>query len=266
MGSERPGTGIPEALVESDGPVVRFTIDRPAKLNAINEPVERALCDAVDRLERDPARRVLVIRARGSYFSAGYDVSYRVDDAHDGGGGALRRRYREVHDLFDRIERVEKPVILAAQGPCLGGALELALSCDFRIAADVASFGFPELKLAVLPGSGGVSRTTRLVGPAWARWRVLAGQTVDAATAHRIGLVHAVVPAAELDRTVEALAASLAELPAEAVGLAKLTIDLCDALERGSGRDVERIANSLLMPSQEHKQRVEAFKSRRRGE
>lgn len=128
-----------------------------------------------------------------------------------------------MHDLFDRIERVEKPVILAAQGPCLGGALELALSCDFRIAADVASFGFPELKLAVLPGSGGISRTTRLVGPAWARWLVLAGQAVDAATAHRIGLVHAVVPAAELEVTVERLAASL-----------------CDVVERGSGRDVER--------------------------
>jgi len=159
MHIESPGPGVPEALVETDGPVVRFTIDRPAKLNAINEPVERALCAAVDRLERDPALRVLVIRARGAYFSAGYDMHYRVDDAHDAGGVALRLRYREVQDLFDRIERVEKPVILAAQGPCLGGALELALSCDFRIAAEVASFGFPELKLAVLPGSGGVSRT-----------------------------------------------------------------------------------------------------------
>jgi enoyl-CoA hydratase/carnithine racemase len=104
------------------------------------------------------------------------------------------------------------------------------------------------------------------VGPAWARWLVLAGQTVDAPMAHRIGLVHAVVPAAELDGAVEALAASLAALPAESVGLAKLTIDLCDAVERGSGRDIERIANSLLMPSAEHRQRVEAFKSRRRGE
>ena len=255
-----------EVLVETAGPVLRFTLDRPAKLNAINEPVERALSEAVERLERDPALRVLVIRARGAYFSAGYDMQYRVGDAPEGDGVALRRRYREVHDLFDRIERVEKPVILAAQGPCLGGALELALSCDFRLAADVAAFGFPELKLGVLPGSGGISRTTRLVGPAWARWLVLAGQRVDAATAQRIGLVHAVVPADELDSAVDALAASLAELPADAVGLAKLTIDLCAASDRASGRDVERIANSLLMPSAEHKQRVEAFRSRRRGE
>lgn len=256
----------PDALVESDGPLLRFTIDRPAKLNAINEPVERALREAVERLEQDPALRVLVIRSRGRYFSAGYDMRYRVGDAPADDGVALRRRYREVHDLFDRIERVEKPVILAAQGPCLGGALELALSCDFRLAADAATFGFPELKLAVLPGSGGISRTARLVGPAWARWLVIAGQTLDAAAAQRIGLVHAVVPPAELDSAVDALARSLAELPAEALGLAKLTIDLCAASDRASGRDIERVANSLLMPSHEHRQRVDAFRSRRRGE
>ena len=250
------------AHVDRDGAVLTLTLSRPDALNAINADIERALGDALSTFESEPDLRVFVIRARGEYFSAGFDVEHRVDDDHDRSGVLLRRRYREIHDLFDRVERVEKPVVLAAQGPCLGGALELAASCDIRLATTTARFALPEIKLGVIPGSGGTSRITRLVGPAWARWLVMLGQPVDAERALAIGLVHAVHPPERFDEEVDRFAASIAALPHEAMALAKLSIDLCDLLDRGSGRDVERIVNTMLMTSDDHRARVEALKER----
>ena len=203
-----------------------------------------------------------MLAGAGKYFSSGFDVAHRVDDDHDPSGVLLRRRYRELHDLFDLFEQVEKPVVVAAHGPCLGGALELALSCDFRLAATDSWFALPEIKLGVLPGSGGTSRLTRTVGPAWARWLVMAGKSVTAPEALQIGLVHAVHPADSFDDEVAAFVARLAELPGEAVGLAKIAIDLAERLDRTSGRDLERITNTMLMSSQEHRDRVADLKRR----
>jgi len=252
----------PAALLTRDGPVLTLTWNRPDKFNAINREAEDALREAISTFADDAALRVLLIAARGEYFSAGFDVGHRVDDDHDPSGVRLRHRYREIHDLFDLFEQVEKPVVVAAHGPCLGGALELALSCDFRLAATPARFGLPEIKLGVLPGSGGTSRLTRTVGPAWARWLVMAGKSMTAEEALRIGLVHAVYPPDSFSDEVAAFVGHLAALPGEAVGLAKLTIDLADRLDRASGRDLERVANSTLMTSQLHRSRVEALKKR----
>lgn len=252
----------PGALLTRAGAVLTLTLNRPDKLNAINREVEDALREAVTTLADDADLRVLLIAARGQYFSAGFDVSHRVDDDHDPSGVALRHRYREIHDLFDLFEQVEKPVVVAAHGPCLGGALELALSGDFRLAATPARFALPEIKLGVLPGSGGTSRLTRTVGPAWARWLVMAGKTITAEDALRIGLVHAVYPPETFGEEAAAFVGHLAALPAEAVGTAKLAIDLAERLDRASGRDVERLANTKLMTSAEHRDKVSALKHR----
>jgi enoyl-CoA hydratase len=253
----------PQARVEIDGAVLRFTFNRPEKLNAINEVVEGALRDALEQFGSRPDLRVMVINARGRYFSAGYDLWYRVDDPHDEGGIALRRRYREIHDLFDRFEEIEKPSVVAIQGPCLGGALELALSCDFRIAGRASRFGFPEIGLGAIPGSGGTSRATRFAGPAWARWLVMAGQQVDADRALTIGLVHEVHNDDELESSVERFVQHLAQLPPEALAVAKLSIELSARLDRTSARDTERLANTALMSGGEYHALVEAAKARR---
>ena len=252
----------PESILNRDGAVLTLRLNRPDKLNAINGGIEEALREAIRTFGGDPALRVLVLAASGEYFSAGFDVAHRVDDEHDPSGVVLRRRYRELHDLFDLFEQVEKPVVVAARGPCLGGALELALSCDFRLAAATARFALPEIKLGVLPGSGGTSRLTRMVGPAWARWMVMAGKSVTAGEALNMGLVHAVYPAEAFDDEVAAFVTRLAELPGEAVGLAKIAIDLAERLDRSSGRDLERVANTMLMTSAEHRDRVAALKQR----
>jgi enoyl-CoA hydratase/carnithine racemase len=254
------------ASLSRAGAVLTLTLDRAEKFNAINREIEEALREAIVTFSADSALRVLLVAARGEYFSAGFDVEHRVDDEHGPSGILLRRRYRELHDLFDLFEHVEKPVVAAIHGPCLGGALEFALSCDFRLAADSALFALPEIKLGVLPGSGGVSRLTRTVGPAWARWMVMAGKAVNASEALSMGLVQAVYPAESFTRDVAAFTERLAALPGEAVALAKVTIDLAERLDPGSGRDLERVANTMLMTSQDHRDRVEALKKRLAGE
>ena len=164
------------------------------------------------------------------------------------------------HDLFDAIEQVEKPVILAAQGHCLGVGVEMGVSCDFRLASEGATFGLPEVQnLAALPGSGGISRLTRTVGPHWARWMAMACERVDARQALAIGLVHAVYPAEEFGERVQAFARKLASMPREALGVAKIAIDTADTFDRATARVFDRFAQTLLFTSDEFKDRVNAF-------
>jgi enoyl-CoA hydratase/carnithine racemase len=245
-----------------DGGVLTVTFTRDEKLNAVTPEMLDALRAGVDDLGERGDARVLVIAAEGRHFTAGMDITTLA--AQGGGDGAvLRRNYRRLHLLLDEIEAIEKPVVLAAQGPCRGFGLELAASCDFRICSDRAVFGLPEIaNLAVLPGSGGISRLTRLIGPHWTKWIAMAGQEVDAAQALSIGLVHAVHADADFPAAVDAFARSLVALSGEALGLAKLGIAAAASADRGSARDIDRMANTLLLKTPEHQARIEAFGSR----
>ena len=245
--------------------VLTIVFDRDAKLNALSDnmidELRRAAADLGDR--RDLS--VMVIRATGRYFTAGLDIgslAARVGEA-DGSGSALRRSYRRLHLLFDELESIEKPIVLAAHAPCFGVGVELGASCDFRIASDTATFALPEVaNLGVIPGSGGISRLTRLVGPHWAKWLVMAGNTVDAAAALQMGLVHAVHPQESFDDEVDKFVQRIAQLPHEAVGVAKLAIDATVSMDRGTARDFERLANSILSLSEEHHALVRRFQER----
>src|SRR5690606_13549314 len=147
-----------------------------------------------------------------------------------------------------------------AQGPCFGVGVELAASCDFRLAAARATYALPEIiNLAVIAGSGGVSRVTRLIGPHWARWIAMAPETVDANKAMIMGLVHEIYPDDTFAEDVQAFARKLASLSGEALGLAKLAIDAAEAGDRISARNFDRVANSLLINSQEHHDKIAAF-------
>jgi enoyl-CoA hydratase len=239
--------------------VITVTFTRPDKRNAISPVMFTVLEEAVRDLADDPAQRVLVITGSGPYFTAGMDIASLGPVA---AGAAGRRQYRQQahHDLFDELEQIEKPIVLAAQGPCVGVGVELGVSCDFRLASDAATFALPEVaNLAVLPGSGGISRLTRLVGPHWARWLAMAGQTVDAHRALDIGLVHAVYPTATFAEEVQTFARHLAGLPAEAVGLAKIAIDAAASVDRRTAREFDRLAQSALFQSPDYLARVNAF-------
>jgi enoyl-CoA hydratase/carnithine racemase len=174
----------------------------------------------------------------------------------------MRLHYRTDarHDLSDELEQIEKPIVLAAQGNCMGVGIEIGVSCDFRLASEEARFGLPEVQnLATIPGSGGISRLTRLIGTHWAKWLVMAGETVDAQQALSMGLVHAVYPAAEFAEQARAFAVKLAGQPREALGVAKVAIDIAASVDRRTARDFDRFAQTTLFMSQEYQDRVRAF-------
>jgi len=247
---------------DGDG-VITLTLNRPDKLNAITPAMLDGISSALAELRDNSEYRVLLIKAVGRYFSAGMDISDGM--APTSGGADFRRWYRtSLHSLFDEIEAVEKPVVLAAHAPCLGGALEMACSCDFRLAASSASFGLPEIKLGVIPGSGGTSRLTRLTGPANAKWLVLAGQGVDAERALQMGLVQAVWDDEEFDQRSREFCRELAALPQEASAMAKITIDTVADLDRTGARQVERIANTALIQADEHRSIMAALADRKK--
>ena len=195
----------PVLLDVADG-VAWLTVNRPEKLNALNRAVVREIAAAARRAIDDDACGVLVVTGAGEKaFVAGADIAEM---------SSLDPRQAEtfahaLSDSFAVLERSPKPVIAAVNGFALGGGCELALACHVRIAADTARFGQPEVGLGLIPGAGGTQRLPRLVGSGRALDLILSGDPIDAAEAHRVGLVERVVPASELRASVSAYAAKL---------------------------------------------------------
>jgi enoyl-CoA hydratase len=241
--------------VERDGAVLVFTFNRPDKYNAFTLEMLAALAGAVDDYADDSELRVMLIRAEGKYFSAGMDVAVLGQTPKDEQPSAFRRRYRKIsgQDLWDAFEAVEKPVVVAHQGPCVGAGLEMSLSCDFRLASDAATYSLPELNMGMIPGSGGTSRLVRTVGGALARWMIMAGQKIGASQALTAGLVNAVYPAESFEAEVRAFCHTLAQQPPEALAAAKLAIEFATDLDRAQARNMERLVNSSLSDGDEQK-------------
>ncbi len=194
-------------LFERAGAVATITINRPTVLNALNGQTIEEIRRAVLAVGRDPDVRAVVLTGAGEKaFVAGADIT---ELAALTVGGAHEYAMAGQH-VFDRIERLGKPVIAAINGFALGGGCELAMACTIRVAADTAKLGQPEVNLGLMPGFAGTQRLARLVGRGRALELMLTGDAVSAAEAHRIGLVNRVVPAAELLSAAMSLAAALA--------------------------------------------------------
>lgn len=247
----------PHLLTEVTDGILIATLNRPEKLNAISRNMMDLLTEAVLRFRDDDAIKVMLIRATGRYFSAGADLragNQRVVSPSVSGvssARAIRENHRlnlnNMQQLWDEMEHIEKPIVVAHHATCVGGGLEMSLSCDFRLAAQSASYAFPEGLFGVLPASNGVSRLTRICGPHWARWLVMANKPAPADMAFTMGLVHQVFPDETFEKDVMDFCRHLAKQNAEQMGAAKVAIDLCAELGRDGGRHVERMANSSLM-------------------
>lgn len=256
----------PTFLVREAEGILEFTLNRPNKLNALNEEILLGLREAVDRLATQRELRVMLIRAKGRYFSAGADLSGAPMPEMDGSTMAVRTWYRRelsgMLALYKEMEATEKPIVVAHHAGCVGGGLELSLSCDFRLAAASAHYAFPEAALGAIPATGGVSRLTRFVGPHWARMLILANLPVDAQLALTMGLVHQVYADAEFDEKVWAFCEHLAKQPPEVAAIAKISIDLAADLDSDQARNMERMANSVLALGKEHEELIGAMKAR----
>lgn len=250
-------TEQPHLLVTEDDGILIATFNRPDKLNAMSRELMQTLEDAVDRYRDTPELRVMLIRSTGRYFSSGADLK-------EGGGSAqsfpetgsqVRESHRRLamRSLWNEMEAIEKPFVVAHHARCVGGSLEMSLSCDFRLAAASASYAFPEAKFGVLPATNGVSRLVRLVGPHWARLMITANMPVDAQEARIMGLVHKVYPDETFEADVMAFCRHLAQQNAEMVGASKIAIELAADLPSQQAASVERLVNSSLMLGDDYK-------------
>jgi enoyl-CoA hydratase/carnithine racemase len=244
--------------VRADGPVAIVTLRREEKLNALSTAVEGALGAVLDRPEVRDARAVVITGGERA-FSAGADVT----ELRDRDPRAILAYYRTTGAIYERVAALPAPTIAAIAGWCLGGGLELALACDFRVAEVSATFGLPEVGIGILPSSGGTHRLARLVGTARAKELVLLRDRVDAAEAHAFGLVTEVVgDGGALDRAL-ALADRLAGLPPLAVAVAKQALDAMPEASREAGLLVERLGYGLLAQTADAAEAAAAFTERR---
>jgi enoyl-CoA hydratase/carnithine racemase len=210
-------------ISENRGAVRHVVLNRPEKRNAMSQELLRALGNALREAAADESVRCVVLRGEGPVFSAGVDLPELAESS--GEPGRLRP-FREVFlNCPNACEEMPKPVVCQIHKTCVGGALEVALGCDLRIASSDAQLGLPEVKFGIIPDVGGSTRLPAVVGLGRAKELIMTGRTIDAAEAERIGLVNRVVAPDELDEATETLVDELLANSHVAVGRAKRVID-----------------------------------------
>jgi enoyl-CoA hydratase/carnithine racemase len=213
------------SLVTTDdrGPVRHVVLNRPDKRNAMSQALLVELRDALGEAAADASVHCVILRGEGRVFSAGVDLGELASFAGD---PTVLRPFRGVFlDCANLCESMPKPVVCQIHHTCVGGALEVALGCDLRIASEGSQFGLPEVRFGIIPDVGGSSRLPAVVGLGRAKELIMTARTIDAAEAHRIGLLNRVVPAEELESAAQTLVDELLANSHVAVGRAKLVMD-----------------------------------------
>src|SRR5438067_1235870 len=205
-------------LSTSDGPVGIVTLNRPRQLNALAGPLMGELVQALESHDADPAIRVIVVTGGPSVFAAGADIKEMAE------ASAVDMLLRNTIGLWDRVQRVTKPLIAAVAGYALGGGCELAMLCDIIVAGENARFGQPEINIGLIPGAGGTQRLTRSVGKFVASEMILTGRMMGAEEAFQRGLVARVVPQELIVEAAVRLGKELAQRPPISIRLAKEAI------------------------------------------
>ncbi|MCG9915423.1 MAG: enoyl-CoA hydratase [Phenylobacterium sp.] len=246
-------------LIEAHGPVTLIRLNRPEALNALNAALLTDLEAALDVAEADPGVGCIVLTGSARAFAAGADIKEMAEQS-----------YADMFlaDTFARsarrIETCRKPIIAAVSGFALGGGCELAMMCDFILAADTAKFGQPEINLGVMPGIGGTQRLTRFVGKSKAMDMILTGRMMDAAEAERAGLVSRVIPADTLLDEALAAAAKIAAQSPLAVMMNKELVETAYETTLSAGVAVERRLFHSLFAFEDQKEGMAAFVEKRK--
>lgn len=248
-------------LLQINGGVAWVTMNRPEKLNALNADLKRRFVKVFETLAADDAVKVVVLTGAGRAFSAGADLN----EVHE--REVFRRRRETVADPANIVRDFQKPVIALIRGYALGGGLEIATSCDIRIASDTASLGYPEVRHGWLPAGGGGTQTLpRIVGPGQAMLIALTGRRFDAAAALRMGLVEEVHPDAEVTEAVRALASEIAQHRLAALVLIKAGLRMAQEVGLRAGLTYERELSALAYQLPAKEEAVQAFFEHREPE
>jgi enoyl-CoA hydratase len=244
-------------IVERRGRVGIVRLNRPQALNALNVTLMDELLGAVEAFDADAGVGCILITGSDKAFAAGADIKEMADKTYI---DIFRADYTGD---YERLTRVRKPVIAAVAGFALGGGCELAMMCDFIIAADSAKFGQPEIKLGIIPGIGGTQRLTRAVGKAKAMDLILTGRMMDAAEAERSGLVARVVPAASLMEEAMKVAETIAALSQPSLLAAKEAVNRSFETSLAEGVRFERRVFHALFATKDQKEGMAAFVEKR---
>jgi len=245
-------------IVETKGRVGIIRLNRPQALNALNKALIADLTQAIDAYDRDDAIGCMLLTGSEKAFSAGADIKEMADKTF------IEAFVGDFCAGWDRAARARKPIVAAVSGFALGGGCELAMMCDFIIAADTAKFGQPEIKLGVIPGIGGTQRLTRAIGKAKAMDLVLTGRNMDAAEAERAGLVSRVVPAASLMDEAMKAAETIANMSLPSVLAGKESVNAAFETSLAEGIRFERRIFHSLFATDDQKEGMKAFVEKRK--
>jgi enoyl-CoA hydratase len=244
-------------IVETKGKVGVITLNRPNALNALNSALIAEMSQAIDAFEADEAIGCILVTGSAKAFAAGADIKEMQSKSY------MQAYKEDFIGSWDRVARCRKPVIAAVAGFALGGGCELAMMCDFIIAADTAKFGQPEIKLGVMPGAGGTQRLTRFVGKSKAMDMCLTGRMMDAAEAERCGLVSRVVAAdVLLDEALKA-ADTIAGMSLTATMMTKESVNRSYETTLGEGIRFERRVFHAMFATDDQKEGMTAFVEKR---
>lgn len=250
-------------IVKKEDNIGWIILNRPHRLNAMTIDLLNELSVALDDFEADKDVRCIVITGAGDRaFSVGADVTSfsgltpvtAVETSSKG------------QEVISKVEKVSKPVIAAINGYALGGGLELALACDFRIASETSQLGQPEIKLGIIPGWGGTQRLPRIIGLAKAKELIMLGDRITADEALKIGLVHKVVQANKFEEEVRAFAKKLTEGPPIALKCAKYALNLSTQASLEAGLRIEAEAFGMVISSKDVVEGITAFFEKRKPE
>jgi enoyl-CoA hydratase len=248
----------PQLLVDSQPPVLVLTLHRPAALNALSNDLLGEVVVALEQADRDEAIRVAVVTGGTQVFAAGADLR-QLSEAPVGSAFFTTR-----FDLWDRLKRIQKPLIAAVSGYALGAGCELAMHCDLIIASESARFGQPEINVGIMPGAGGTQRLTRAVGKARAMEMVLTGRAMTAHEAERSGLVNRVVPEEVLLDEAITLANDIAARPPRSIRLAKQSVLAAFDTGLEDGLDRERSYFQDVLRTEDAREGMTAFLEKRK--
>lgn len=246
-------------LVKDENPIRWIILNRPDRLNAINLKMIEEIEEALKEVENNDNIKIIIITGNGRAFSAGADISqFKELDPVKAWLFSTRGQ-----GLMNYIEKYPKPTIAMVNGYALGGGLELALSCDIRIASTNAELGFPEINLGIFPGFGGTQRLVRLVGKGKALELIMTGDRIKADYAERLGLVNKVVSPDALENETKQLALKIAEKSHIALRLIKAVVNYGLDSPILSGLEMESLGWGVVFSTEEEKKRVEEFLSKR---
>jgi enoyl-CoA hydratase len=245
-------------LVDTVGSVGRIRLNRPEALNALNAELMDELTAAIDSFDADDKISVLVLLGSDKAFAAGADIKEMIPKSYM---DVMKEDF--ITRNWERAARARKPIIAGVAGYALGGGCELAMMCDFIIAADNAKFGQPEIKLGVIPGIGGTQRLTRAVGKAKAMDLILTGRMMDATEAERAGLVARIVPLAQLMDEAMKVAETIAAMSLPSVLAAKEAINRAFETSLAEGVRFERRIFHSMFATEDQKEGMKAFVEKR---